>query len=457
MARLSELPVPPELAPLCVEPSDLERQLRLELCQDGELFHAGYAPLDSLDLEPARCLQLRESFASHVLPWCPILDQRECADVVTRTLERGLEPYSLDTALTLFVLAGGAFARESQHFADDPSGFPGLAYFRAGIQIIDLDRVNSHTLRYVQCNILSAIYLLYCLRPVHAYEAIHRAALRVTFLLQLEGQFRQDPAYGQACLRAYWACYLVEHELQVFVPWSSQVLQDLSEGMGFPSSDHDEPGMYFFLAEITLRRIFSRPRHGTGWNQMYSVYEPLVAQEVSAQVTEWHGRLPDGLSFPLGEEAPLPAVDDPQKAFLRAQYYAVQTTLFWPYVVRLLSLPASEAGAARSESTGMDPSQVAALAARSLRFAVVHMFAVEPLLRYRHVMLLADQTGTYTITMLLVCAYGAEALRGVQHPRVREAILMGWRFLKVWEGNPGLRGRVSRVEGLMRTKGILEG
>ena len=59
--------------------------------------------------------------------------------------------------------------------------------------------------------------------------------------------------------------------------------------------------------------------------------------------------------------------------------------------------------------------------------------------------------------MLLVCAYGAEALRGVQHPGIREAILMGWRFLKVWEGNPGLRGRVARVEGVMRSKGILEG
>lgn len=453
LARLSELPTPRELAPLSADPGNLEWQLRQELCQDSELFQNGYVPLSTLDLDHRRCWQLKESFSSHVLPWCPVIDQRDCTEVVSRAVERDFETYSLETAITLFVLAGGAFAQESQHYADDPAGFPGLAYFRAACQIVDLDRVNTHTIRYVQCHVLMAMYLLYCLRPLQAYEAIQKAALRVTFLLQLESGLRCDPAYRQQCLRAYWACYLVEHELQVFVPWSSQLLQDLNENMAFPSSDHDEPGMYFFLAEITLRRIFSRPRHGMSWNQLYSIYEPLVAQEVSAQVTNWHASLPKMLRFSLDETLPLAPIFDPRGAFLRGQYYAIQTTLFWPYVVRMLSVSPGDAGV-RAPAEAMDPDRVASLAARSLRFAVVHMFAVEPLLGYRHPMLLADQTGTYTITMLLVCAYGAEVLRAVQHPRMREAIVMGWKFLKVWEGNPGLGARVAKIEAIMRAKGI---
>ncbi|KAL2104560.1 hypothetical protein VUR80DRAFT_10256 [Thermomyces stellatus] len=453
MARLSELPIPKELLPLVAEPENLEWQLRQELAQDAGLFQSGYTRLDTLDLGHRRCWQLKESFSSAVLPWCPIIDQRECTELVSRAVEAGFQPYSLDTAMTLFVFAGGAFAQECQHFADEASGFPGLAYFRAACSIVDLDRVNSHTIRYVQCHVLMAIYLLYCLRPLHAYEAIEKAAQRVILLLQLESGLRTDPAYHQRCLRAYWACYLIEHELQVFVPWSSQLLQDINENMEFPSSDWDEPGMYFFLAEITLRRIFSRPRHGVTWNQMYSVFEPLVAQEVSSQVTNWHSSLPEMLRFSLDESIPIRPILDPQKGFLRAQYYAIQTTLFWPYVVRMLSVSPAEAGL-RAPAEAMDPEQLARLAARSLRYAVVHMFAVEPLLRYRHLMLLADQTGTYTITMLLVSVYGAEALRGVQHPRMREAIVMGWRFLKTWEGNPGLRGRVARIEEVMRAKGI---
>ena len=469
MARLSELPIPRELAPLCSDAPNLEWQLRQELAQDAELFQTGYVPLDILDLDPRRCWQLKESFSSHVLPWCPIIDQRECTEVVSRAVERGFEPYSLETAMALLVLAGGAFAAESQHYSNEASSFPGLAYFRAACQILDLDRVTAHTIRNVQCHILASLYLLYSLRPLQAYEAIQRAATRVVFLLQLEGGvLPADAAHHQRCLRAYWACYLIEHELQVFVPWSSQLLQDLNETMAFPSSsggrDEDEPGMYFFLAEITLRRIFSRPRHGTGWNQLYSIYEPLVAEEVSAQVTSWQASLPATLQFPLdaegddrgGEALPPPPILDPRRAFLRAQYYAVQTTLFWPYVVRMLSVAPADAGL-RTPAEAPEPAQVARLAARALRFAVVHMFAVEPLLRYRHPMLLADQTGTYTITLLLACAYGAEALRGVQHPRMGEAVAMGWRFLRVWEGNPGLRSRVGRIEALMRAKGIEEG
>lgn len=459
MARLSELPVPKELHPLVIDPGNLEWQLRQELSQDAELFQSGYTPLETLDLNHRRCWQLKESFSSAVLPWCPIIDQRECTEVVSRAVEAGFQPYSLDTAMTLFVFAGGAFAQECQHYADEASGFPGLAYFRAACQIVDLDRVNGHTLRYVQCHILMAVYLLYCLRPVHAYEAIQKAAHRVIFLLQLESGLRADPAYHQRCLRAYWACYLIEHELQVFVPWSSQLLQDINENTAFPSSDWDEPGMYFFLAEITLRRIFSRPRHGVTWNQMFSIFEPLVAQEVSAQVTNWHARLPEMLRFSLDEGVPMQPILDPQKGFLRAQYYAVQTTLFWPYVVRMLSGSTADAavrGPTSAPAETMEPDQVARLAAKSLRYAVVHMAAVEPLLRFRHLMLLADQTGTYTITMLIASAYGAEALREVQHPRMREAIVMGWRFLKVWEGNPGLRARAARIERIMREKGIEE-
>ena len=55
-------------------------------------------------------------------------------------------------------------------------------------------------------------------------------------LLQRREALATDEPYRQALIRAYWACYLIEHELQVYMPWSSQLVQQLSEDVDLPSA-----------------------------------------------------------------------------------------------------------------------------------------------------------------------------------------------------------------------------
>ncbi|CAI4213191.1 unnamed protein product [Parascedosporium putredinis] len=263
LSRLSGHDCPRELAPLCASDTS-ERQLDLELARSKDIFDCDYVHHESLDLTMMRCARLQQVFCRDVLPWCPIFDQDDCAGVVSRAIDSQFRHRSLDSCLALYVLAIGAFANDPNRFYDDPARFPGVDYFRAACQIADAERLNANTVRYVQCQILQCFYLLYCLRPLLAHEAIQRASTKVVVLLQQHTRVEADPTFRQQCIRAYWTCYLLEHELQAYIPWSSQILQCFNEDMKLPLSQYDEPGFYWFLAEITLRRIFSRPRGDWG-------------------------------------------------------------------------------------------------------------------------------------------------------------------------------------------------
>ena len=460
LSRLSNQESPEELLPL--RNDNFERLLDLQLCHDGDIFRGGFVELESLDLGRRRCWQLLQFFLKDVLPWCPIIDQADCSDIVSRTVESGFDAQSLDTCLVLFILAVGSFAQDSLHLEDDPSMFPGVGYFRAACQIVDADRLNTNTIRYVQCQILMSFYLLYCLRPLLAHEAIQKASMKVIVLLQLHSRLQADPVYRQQCLRAYWTCYLIEHELQIYIPWSSQILQGFNEDMALPLSDYDEPGIYWFLAEITFRRIFSRPGGCLGWNQMFVICEPVVAREVSQQLSFWHAGLPHPIKFHLDERPHMRPLLDPHKVFLRAQYYAIQATIFWPYVIRMLTspppydlpIPTPPAAAAAGAPEEEEAYRIEGLARKSLSFAVLHQYAVEPLMQNRHLLLLADLTGLGSISMLLLCAYGVDRLRSIQPEAMDEAILIGYKCLRVWEANPELNARAEKMERLMRAKGI---
>lgn len=131
-----------------------------------------------LSVSPRRCWQLQQIFYRDVLPWCPIIDQQVCSEMVTQTVEARFHPARVETSLTLLVLALGAFAEDQQHLQDDAQVFPGRAYFRAACALVDSPRQAGfrNTVAHVQRHILMAFYLLYAIRPIQAFEAIRRAS-----------------------------------------------------------------------------------------------------------------------------------------------------------------------------------------------------------------------------------------------------------------------------------------
>ncbi|KAL1894847.1 hypothetical protein Sste5346_005534 [Sporothrix stenoceras] len=490
ISRFDGHPCPPALLPMARIGTD--EDIETEFLQ-GEALMAGPASpsvdgdvdMDKdvrnlpagLSVSPRRCWQLQQIFYRDVLPWCPIIDQQVCSEMVTRTVEARFHPERVETSLTLLVLALGGFAEDQQHLQDDAQVFPGRAYFRAACALVDSPRQAGfrNTVAHVQCHILMAFYLLYAIRPIQAFEAIRRASEKVILLLQRPHRnstnvvvgmpdtlqdSTADPGY-QALCRAFWACYLIEHELQAYVSYSANLLRDFEDVVPLPMSDYEEPGIYWFLSEIALRRIFARQRGGRGWNE-HTLFEPVVVGEIALQMAQWHSNLPTSVKFDL-EEAASPdmsgrslAVDtdvrpllDPIKVFLRAQYYAIHAALQWQYVVQLLSLPHVHG----QQYSPADQRTVDA-AALSLRYSVVHVFAVESLLQGRHLLLVPNLVGLLCNCYFLLCSYAEPGLEAIQHPRAREAIVVAFRCIQAWQANPVVQAYVIKVEHLMAMKGI---
>lgn len=453
--------------------------------QGEDLLGGPHIDIRLLNLTSRRCWQLQQCFSSEVLPWCPIMDQQTCSELVSRVSQRGFDPQDTETPLVLFMLALGSFAQDHHHMEDDSATFPGIEYFRAGSQLIDLAPYSSrNTIHMMQSHILRSCYLLHALRPIQAYETVRLASTKIIMFLQLRRRLNADPALRELVHRSYWAAYVIEHELQAWIPYSSRILQDLHEHVPLPTSDYDEPGIYWFVAEIAIRRIFARPRHGVGWNLVHTLYEPTIADEISHRLSEWHASLPSPISFPLeqgvaGESISMRPLLDPRKVFLRAQYYAFQAIIFWPNVVRLLTFPLAQGGAGQyhhgsfatpggmsdcssqpaHKNSATEDDLVIEAAARSLRFAVLHIYAAESLFQSRNMVVLSSLVGLQCMALLLLSTCGSPLLKslGIVHPCTEDVIRVAWRSLKPWMANLPIRGRIEQLECLMQAAGIAYG
>lgn len=325
-----------------------------------------------LDLSPRRCWSLEQAFSRDVLPWCPIIEQHECTAVVARAAEDGFPRGRLETAVALLVLALGSFARESGDLSlkqkNGGGALPSIDYFHAGRQVMhNAVGASGASARYsimrVQCDLLVTFYFLFSLKPILALEVLSSAGLRLLILLQLRSSSsasssaaaaaraagspasstttsattatgshadgHDDPTYDERLHRAYWTCYLLEHELQAYVSFSARLLQERRDFVPLPLSNYDEPGMYWFLSEIALRgicssiqddpRYYSKKRGGGGglgasigrsssgigtdgvaWNE-HMLDAPMLVEEVTLQLLAWHTNLAAPVSFPLDD------------------------------------------------------------------------------------------------------------------------------------------------------------
>jgi hypothetical protein len=127
-------------------------------------------------------------------------------------------------------------------------------------------------------------FFMFCLRPLQAWIAISEASRDVLNLLHLKRRMSEEVHFREACHRAYWACYLIEYELKGHMCYSTPAIHLLHESIPLPLSDHEEPGIYWMLSEIALRRIFANVSDTLGlygradrillpiWNSILSVY-----------------------------------------------------------------------------------------------------------------------------------------------------------------------------------------
>lgn len=98
-----------------------------------------------------------------------------------------------------------------------------------------------------------------------------------------------------------------------------------------PRFEDEDTGFYYFLAQISLRKMLQDVLDVVGYREGKVIYAPVVTSELRKQAREWYSHLPPAISFPI-DTSP---VFDPRKSFLRAQYVSMYVVLEWASVLRV--------------------------------------------------------------------------------------------------------------------------
>ena len=175
------------------------------------------------------------------------------------------------------------------------------------------------------------------------------------------------------------------------------------EAVPLPIGRYNEPGMYWFLAEISLRRLHNSIFRSF-WKQsgivhepgiMYKpgidyepsivykpgiAYEPMQIEEHQQSLRKWYESLHPHVKFP---EDILPLLE-PQKAFLRLHYFAMSWAVRWPAVVRLVTTAPDD------EKQHED---LLRFSTEAIRYLIQHVFSAEALVKQRYQMLFVNLVG----------------------------------------------------------------
>lgn len=436
LTRLGGHEMPPLLEPLQFD--DSEAFFVREIAQGKRLYQAGNP--NNLDLSPRLCARLLQAFSRNVLTWFPIFDQESFTKLVAKSCTDLFDQSDPETCLILLMLSLGDLSKVDDLTSDDPHEFPGLNYFLAASRTLNRDATLGYSLLEAQCHLLISLYLLLCLRPLQAAHAISLASKSVLTLFGFRNHLNSDAQLRERCHRAYWACFLIEYELRTYVDYGTEPALQVHEVVPLPSGYYNEPSMLWFLAAISMRRLYTYALENV-WRGPHVLYEPKVIEVLREQISTWYDNLPPNIKFPKDTVMIL----DPQKAFLRSQYFALRWVICWPAVVRIVT---------KAPDDGKQHADLLAFSSEVIHYSIAHILSSESLLQERHPLLLANLVGTWCSTMVLVTLYRAPALEPVQNPGTPAAILKSHAMLSTWAANPGVAGTVRRLEEEMIRKGL---
>ena len=242
------------------------------------------------------------------------------------------------------MLALGQAAHSGHSISRLPEGqsVPGLDYFNAAWLVLPSLMIRNDALS-AQCHILAAAYLLYIVRPLEAWNLLSNASIKLQLLLA--NQSAIPPQVKELSERVFWNALMIESDLLAELDLPHSGIVQFEDSMRLPRSfpydatiaGADElPGnddLWYFLAEIALRRLLNRVSHMIYSQKRTSIssLEPVVA-ELEFQLNQWYEGLPPSIRFPRER---LPARDQVQTV-LRLRYFACRTIIFRPYIQAVL-------------------------------------------------------------------------------------------------------------------------
>jgi hypothetical protein len=254
-----------------------------------------------------------------------------------------------DSCIVLLVLALGQAAHSGLSISRVPVDQvpPGMSYFSTAWRLLP-GLLTRNDVLSTQCHILASAYLLYLVRPLEAWNLLHNTSMKVQLLFSspntVPAQLRELSA------RLFWNTLMIESDLLAEMDLPHSGIVQFEESMRLPrsfpydatlASPEESPGsdeIWYFLAEIALRRLLNRVSHliysteRNGKPLSISSLDPVTA-ELDFQLTQWYENLPSPVKFPRER---LPAQNQVQTV-LRLRYFACRTIIFRPYLLAVLA------------------------------------------------------------------------------------------------------------------------
>ncbi|KAF5509888.1 Beta-xylosidase [Colletotrichum fructicola] len=321
--------------------------------------------LGALDMEPRRVNDLLDSFFSYAHVKNPILDETATRKMVSTTIMNGID-WSAESCLSLLIFALGSIATP---FGPSHETMPGTlahanaqSFFQAAQKRLGI-LLSSDDIIAAQCLFLSGVYMMCIFQPVKAWRYFVQALASCQQLpfLTPESQQRYHNYvesgnelhnYSIDTLQQaiYWSAWKSEREMRgdLYLPDFSLSDKELAfyppffptppapraevEAASDPRLARERTSWYFYLSEISLRRLASRisaemvglqKEHPT--RQAYLAALAEAVPQYEEQARGWIASLTPGLSF----NEP-PEQDDVCRFVLRGHAINLFENIYWP-------------------------------------------------------------------------------------------------------------------------------
>lgn len=360
-----------------------------------DLVSGAYDPQQLLQLEMAReplrltpnsgfdltnASTYAQAFFNYGNVWYACVNPYTWNQYYQSALAQGFQEGPMSCLVLLVLALGSASHSGSISFVSPDREPPGLPYFAAAWSFLPSVMMRN-TVIATQCMVMASAYLFYLVRPLEAWTLLSNVSMKLQLLF---GNPNRIPTqWRELSVRVYWNALLFESDLlaELDLPHSGIVnfeeLVDLPGG--FEKEDEEDaeeeggdihdPGeerrtarkyqnssrsvdshlgirrdeLWYFLAEIALRRLLNRVSHIIYQKDSTHTLASLgpIVSELDFQLSQWYDSLPRPVQFPL-TQAPL---SNPTQTVLRLRYNACRTIIYRPYILAVFE----------NEQVGVDP------------------------------------------------------------------------------------------------------
>lgn len=299
---------------------------------------------DEIDAVPAPYLV--EQFFRHVHVKNPMLDEALLRQIVDRLRLHG-PTWEPATCLALLVCALGSTASSFDAFEPfQSSSQPTMvakAYFNAAQRRIGIIGGAGGVLA-AQCHFYSGVYLMTTLQPLRAWRCFNQALACCQDFACANPSYQKPSSLPlptpkglpeEECV--YWSCWKSEQELRICLHLPDYAVDHLSYPLLFPTppeglTEANATSWYFYLSEISLRRLEHRCREKIG-NILKEGGSSLIDNLANATQTleelacQWLETLPPAMSLRTPQED-----DDVLKFILRGHFLNLWEAIYWPWL-----------------------------------------------------------------------------------------------------------------------------